>query len=59
MWDTATDHDSQAGVRLSHDPPCLSCGHAMHTFLPCADDCSCRAANWLAHPPGHAAHSVA
>lgn len=38
MWDTLTagrvDH-------LSHDLPCQSCGHGMHTYLPCSDSCDC------------------
>jgi hypothetical protein len=40
VWDTvqpSTDH-------LSHDMPCLRCGHAAHTFLVCGDDCECRPA---------------
>lgn len=44
MWDTATD--TMAGPyavteHLTHDLPCASCGHAVHTFLPCGDACSC------------------
>lgn len=26
---------------LSHDLPCVSCGHGVHTFLPCSDTCDC------------------
>lgn len=26
---------------LSHDLPCLVCGHAAHTFLACSDTCDC------------------
>ena len=26
---------------LSHDSPCVRCGHAAHTFLPCGDGCEC------------------
>lgn len=37
MWDTA----ETSTVRLSHDPPCPSCGHAAHTYLPCSDTCAC------------------
>jgi len=37
MWDTErTDH-----LPISHDLPCLECGHAAHTFLPCSDTCQC------------------
>jgi hypothetical protein len=38
MWDTvqtSADH-------LSHDMPCVRCGHAAHTFLDCGDGCDCR-----------------
>lgn len=28
-------------VLLSHDLPCLGCGHGWHSFLPCSEDCSC------------------
>jgi 3'(2'), 5'-bisphosphate nucleotidase len=37
MWDTVHVSD----VHLSHDRPCVECGHALHTFLPCSDTCSC------------------
>ncbi|MCW2764070.1 MAG: hypothetical protein JWO11_29 [Nocardioides sp.] len=41
MWDTV-----QTGShRLSHDMPCTSCGHAMHTFLACSDSCDCEPAS--------------
>jgi hypothetical protein len=38
MWDTvptSTDH-------LSHDMPCVQCGHAPHTYLACGDGCDCQ-----------------
>ena len=38
MWDTVQTNDTH----LSHDLPCLRCGHARHTFLSCDDDCDCR-----------------
>jgi len=40
MWDTVqtTTH------HLSHDMPCQSCGHAIHTYLVCGDDCNCKPA---------------
>ncbi len=42
MWNTA---DTNYGVtntsHLSHDRPCSSCGHAMHSYLPCSDSCAC------------------
>ena len=44
MWDTAYDTTSgryAATEHLTHDLPCASCGHAVHTFLPCGDACSC------------------
>jgi hypothetical protein len=28
-------------IHLSHDLPCLTCGHAAHTFLACSDTCDC------------------
>ncbi len=37
MWDTAVE----IGSHLSHDAPCVRCGHATHTFLPCSDACDC------------------
>lgn len=37
MWDTSPATDTH----LSHDMPCLRCGHAVHTFLACGDSCSC------------------
>lgn len=38
MWDTV----QTAAHELSHDMPCVRCGHAMHTFLACSDVCSCQ-----------------
>jgi len=37
MWDTAVE----IGTHVSRDAPCMRCGHAMHTFLPCSDSCDC------------------
>ena len=37
MWDTAVEIASH----LSHDAPCVCCGHATHTYLPCSDTCDC------------------
>jgi len=38
MWDPdRTNHE----LPISHDLPCLKCGHAAHTFLPCSDTCAC------------------
>jgi hypothetical protein len=37
MWDTVQTSE----VHLSHDLPCPSCGHAVHTFLACSDTCTC------------------
>ena len=41
MWDTVETSTGQGSVHLSHDLPCAGCGHAVHTFLPCSDTCSC------------------
>ena len=38
MWDTV----QTTSQHLSHDLPCPGCGHAVHTYLPCSDRCSCR-----------------
>jgi len=27
---------------LSHEPPCVRCGHAAHPFLPCGNECDCQ-----------------
>jgi len=40
MWDTVQD----SNTHLSHDMPCLRCGHASHTFLSCDEHCSCQPA---------------
>jgi hypothetical protein len=37
MWDTVQTNDTH----LSHDMPCVRCGHAAHTFLSC-DGCDCQ-----------------
>jgi len=37
MWDVAQTNDEH----LSHDMPCLRCGHAMHTYLSCDEHCDC------------------
>ena len=37
MWDTVQTNDTH----LSHDLPCLRCGHAAHTYLACSDTCDC------------------
>ena len=41
MWDTVEDN---RGIHLSHDMPCPSCGHAVHTYLACGDACDCEPA---------------
>ena len=51
MWDTAIDspigHSAghAAGhatlAYLSHDLPCLRCGHAPHRYLSCSETCDC------------------
>lgn len=37
MWNA----DQNAPIYLSHDRPCVQCGHAAHTYLPCSDTCAC------------------
>jgi hypothetical protein len=37
MWDTV----QTSKQHLSHDLPCLHCGHAVHTYLACGDECAC------------------
>lgn len=37
MWDPAPSDE----LHLSHDLPCASCGHALHTYLACSDTCDC------------------
>lgn len=44
MWDTVLDTGHTSTDHLSHDMPCLRCGHAVHTFLACGDGCECRPA---------------
>ena len=52
MWDTVQDSWSSGsaaagsgeGTHLSHDRPCVRCGHAMHTFLACDQACGCEPA---------------
>jgi len=37
MWDTVETN----ATHLLRDLPCPRCGHAVHTFLACGDDCAC------------------
>jgi hypothetical protein len=37
MWDTV----EISSTHLSHDLPCLACGHASHSFLVCSESCAC------------------
>jgi hypothetical protein len=37
MWDTVQTNEQH----ISHDMPCPRCGHALHTFLGCDDECGC------------------
>ena len=37
MWDTTQTSEAH----LSRDLPCMQCGHAVHTHLPCSDTCAC------------------
>jgi hypothetical protein len=40
MWDTVQTNE----IHLSHDLPCMRCGHAFHTYLSCGDGCDCQPA---------------
>lgn len=45
MWDTVheiTDRQHSRRHLLCHDLPCLTCGHAAHTYLACDAACDCR-----------------
>jgi hypothetical protein len=42
MWDTVETRTTH----LSHDMPCLQCGHAPHSYLPCSESCDC-VPSWL------------
>lgn len=45
MWDTVQEQWGQGSdEHLSHDRPCVRCGHAMHTFLACDASCGCEPA---------------
>jgi len=46
MWETVMENESP----LSHDAPCVRCGHATHTFLPCSDTCDCAPPLGLGRP---------
>ena len=37
MWDAV----ETTGSHLSHDLPCLVCGHAGHRYLACSEACAC------------------
>lgn len=37
MW----DHVLENTIHISHDLPCLQCGHTAHSFLACDIDCAC------------------
>ena len=37
MWEI----DQSDQLHLSHDLPCLRCGHPAHTYLACSDTCDC------------------
>lgn len=42
MWDTVQVEQS---THLTHDMPCVRCGHAPHRFLACGDGCECQPAD--------------
>jgi hypothetical protein len=33
--------EDRANHPLSHDSPCVRCGHTAHPFLACGDGCEC------------------
>ena len=39
----AEESGSDDAGPLTHDPPCVRCGHAAHPYLVCGDGCDCRA----------------
>jgi hypothetical protein len=41
MWDNAVVRSG----KLSHDLPCVYCGHAPHHYLPCDHGCDCAGAS--------------
>ena len=46
MWNT----DITGTTNLSRELPCLRCGHAPHTYLPCSDTCDCEPAEMPGEP---------
>jgi len=42
MWDTVQDDAHTSAAHMSHDLPCLHCGHAAHTVLACDAGCGCQ-----------------
>jgi hypothetical protein len=47
-------------ITLSRDLPCLRCGHAAHTYLPCSDRCACEPGGMPGDPlPVRRGHRVA
>ena len=52
MWDTVIEN----AQHMSHDMPCQRCGHALHTYLACGDQCECQPVQM---PGQHALTSVA
>jgi hypothetical protein len=46
MWDTVVEQTST----LTHEMPCVVCGHAPHTYLPCSDFCDCASSPALTLP---------
>jgi hypothetical protein len=40
MWDTV-DTTPCEPTQLSHDMPCIRCGHALHIYLACDQNCDC------------------
>ena len=40
MSDTS-ESTTTARAPLSHDMPCVRCGHALHVYLACDESCAC------------------
>ena len=47
MWDTI----EITATGLSHDMPCIHCGHAPHVYVACDQECSCGPRPRRASPP--------
>ncbi|MFD7074478.1 hypothetical protein ACFU7D_07305 [Nocardioides sp. NPDC057577] len=41
MWDTAQNPENVHSFPMSHFLTCQRCGHEVHTYLACSDNCAC------------------